>query len=773
MFTETKFTLTEYPDPEACKSIYLHDDIWKHEKEKLFKYCNTIINEGKITIDYKKKGEYGRLYPDTYNCTYMWSMVRSTLFKDKEYDIDIVCCHQNIIKHIMLTHYSSFPTPALDNYIKNRDFIINEIKIKDEAVNRYNTSKGESLSNKDIIKRLFIILLYGGGVNTWADTFDMTTDDYSLPDDVNDFQQELRTISGIIIGNENYSPIWKTYYKECLEEAMDNYYCGMTDKEKKKHPFDKQKFCDGFKTSKKVAIILQEIETRIIVKSMEFVTQQGAKVTSYNYDGFQVLKEGFDGIDKLNEYIAKDYKSIQFAVKEFKTGLELEDIDVGDKIFDRDMFYQIGHYVYKKDYFEKFHFKLLNPPCYIKLCHNKPPQYIKMNDLGKMYSHLVCHDPEDTKNPESETSFVGLWNNDKSMRIYDNADIIPPPLECPKDTFNMWTDFPILDVPLDETADTSRLYKHLDYTSNHDPKMKEYILNWFAQLLQEPGKKSRVALLIKGEEGSGKSIVAEKFLEKIIGLDKMHVTCDIDKILGRFSDSTGKLLTVLNEATGSDTFKLVEKLKDYITAETGMKEKKGIDAITTKLYDRQILTTNNDNSVCLKTGQRRWNVSEVDNSIKNNKDYFDKLYADLENPTIMRKFYQELIKRPLEEWDAVNDRVRTELTEVMESLNTDPMVEFDERIGGILIKNYNSDFKDKKLSISADDLYKIYCKWWMHEGRNIDHRFTRTKFGTLFYKNTKNQVEKKKSGKIYYEFTLPEWEAIDDGEDEEEEEPEC
>ena len=771
MFNEPKLTLTEYPDKHACESIYLHNDIWKNDKQKLFNYCNTIINDGKISIEYKKKGEYGRLYPSQYNTTYMWNKIRSTLFKNTDYDIDIVNCHPNIIKHIMETHYSGFPTPHLDNYINNRDEIIKQIKIKEDVINKYNKLKDEYLSCKDVIKRLFIIILYGGGIETWTNTFNLQSDDYSLCDYVKDFQQELRTISGIIIGNDNYSPIWKAYYKECLDDEMNKYYYGMTAVEKKKNPFDKEKFCDGFKSSRKLAIILQEIETRIILKSIQYVKKQGAIVTAYTYDGFQVLRDGFDGVDKLNDYISQDYKYIKFAVKHFNNGLQLEDIDLGDKIFNANMFYQVENYCYKKHYSEKFHFRILNPPCFIKLCHNKPPQYIKMSDLAKMYSHLLAHDPKD-KNPESETSFVGIWNCDKNMRIYDNADIIPPPNICPKDTFNLWTEFPILDVPLDETADTSRLYTHLDYTANHDPKKKEYILNWFAQLLQEPGKKSRVALLIKGDEGSGKSIVAEKFLEKIIGLDKMNVTCDIDKILGKFSDSTGKLLTVLNEATGSDTFKLLEKLKDYITAETGIKEKKGIDAIGTKLYDRQILTTNNENSVCMKPGQRRWDVSEVDNSIKNNKMYFDKLHADLENPIIMRKFYQELMDRKLENWDAINDRVRTELTEVMESLNTDPMVDFDNDIGDILIKKYNSDFEDNKISVSANDLYKIYFKWWMDEGRNIDHKFTRTKFGTLFYKNTKLKVEKEKRGKIYYIFTLPEWEPLKEVDDDEEE-PEC
>ena len=191
MFNEPKLTLTEYPDKHACESIYLHNDIWKNDKQKIFNYCNTIINDGKISIEYKKKGEYGRLYPSQYNTTYMWNKIRSTLFKNTDYDIDIVNCHPNIIKHIMETHYSGFPTPHLDNYINNRDEIIKQIKIKEDVIDKYNKLKDEYLSCKDVIKRLFIIILYGGGIETWTNTFNLQSDDYSLCDYVKDFQQNL------------------------------------------------------------------------------------------------------------------------------------------------------------------------------------------------------------------------------------------------------------------------------------------------------------------------------------------------------------------------------------------------------------------------------------------------------------------------------------------------------------------------------------------------------------------------------------------------------
>ena len=123
------------------------------------------------------------------------------------------------------------------------------------------------------------------------------------------------------------------------------------------------------------------------------------------------------------------------------------------------------------------------------------------------------------------------------MRTYDNMDVLPPPLSCPKYTFNSWVDFPITEVPLDPTADTSRIYKHLDYTSNHNPLVKEYLLNWFAQMVQFPAYKSRVAILLQGEPGAGKSVVGEKLMDddrkqigpcagQVLGQSRSDIDCD-------------------------------------------------------------------------------------------------------------------------------------------------------------------------------------------------------------------------------------------------------
>ena len=113
--------------------------------------------------------------------------------------------------------------------------------------------------------------------------------------------------------------------------------------------------------------------------------------------------------------------------------------------------------------------------------------------------------------------------------------------------------------------------------ANHNRSMYNWILDWLAHIIQYPAKKTLVCPIFYGEQGTGKSTIAEFALQKILGLDKMLITSEPGKFAGRFTDLHGKLLIVLNEASGESTFAITEILKDRITANTFARERKGVD----------------------------------------------------------------------------------------------------------------------------------------------------------------------------------------------------
>ena len=742
--------LIEYPDLELCKNIYKHIEIWTQDKQKVKAYCDEALQNGSVKVSYETKGVVGRFYPTNIKqrltATVMWRRLRASLFSNTEYDIDIVNCHACLMLGLVEKLYPNFDVSCLKKYTENRENIINNFNLK-KSCPFYSKDKGETITKKDVVKSLFNIMLYGGTIETWAKEFNLLSSDYEISQFVTDFQEEVKTIVTIITRNELMKDNRIKYSKYYTEQKRTKY----GDK------YDEEKIYIA--PRKIIASILQDFERQLITKVMDYtVSELNATVTAYCYDGFQVLKNNFkpEFIDNINEYVSEiddDFKYCKFIVKDFAELLDMSKI-VDNKHFNMtDYKCTENPYETKRQYFENFHFKLYNPPCMVKTSESEPCQYIKMNLFGSMYSNLYYTKRwKDKKTNEEKTQEIKFligakneigWVNDPDMRTYERVDTFPPPLKCASNIYNDWSEFPILKTTLDNTADTSLIYKHFDLVSNNDENVKNYLLNWFAHMVQKPGIKSRVALLIHGEQGSGKSTIGEDLMTAIIGKSKMMVTDKIDLLLGRFADTRGKLLVCLNEAKGKDTFNVDNLLKDYITRATCEVEKKGIDAFTATAFDRLIFTTNNENPVPLEEGDRRWFVVSMDNSMKNNMEYFNALHKAFENPIIMRKFYQELMDRDIDLWDPINDRPKSEMAESMIEMNKDPYTCFV----AFMLENYE-DVVGKQYR--GRDLYQKFNEFWTTTGRG-EFKPNQTKFLEMV-KKRKGVVFKKTSKFNCYEI---------------------
>ena len=166
-------------------------------------------------------------------------------------------------------------------------------------------------------------------------------------------------------------------------------------------------------------------------------------------------------------------------------------------------------------------------------------------------------------------------------------------------------------------------------------------------------------------------------MKNLLGKKYVFDTPDIEKICGRFNGIVqGKLLGVLNEATGKDTFGIIDKIKDSITREDVVMEFKGIDPVVIKDYCNYIYTTNNINPVKIDEDDRRFQIIECSDKHKNDKAYFTKLRKDMNDKKILKTFYKFLKKRPIENFDIVNDRVVTEATLDIHEINKEPIIDF-------------------------------------------------------------------------------------------------
>ena len=746
------FTLTEYPNLELFNFI-THPDIDPKQKERYISYIKLAKEKGHVEVTYTKE-EFGRFFVSNHflTCTNMWNKIRSTLFSKSDIDIDVVNCHSEILLGLLKMTQGQLDYDYLAKYCKNRDEIIDSIWISEKSINKYNKECKDNKTHRDIVKSLFTIILYGGNIQTWTTEYKLKESDYKLTSFVKRFISELHENIHTFVKLPEFKSIYNFSKNKQLVSAKTKYA---------KNFKEEQFVINHFKV---LSLILQEYESKVVISAIEYMQNQGFTVTSYNYDGFQIrVPESAPGasagildtksiLEYLNTFIKEMYPNMNliFINKPFKSGLPLDEfVTLDSERYIRDIMNKTPIYFIQKEYFEKFHFKVMSPFCFI--CEDSTGiTFIKPNSLVLMYKDIKTEPPIISK----IKTFIPYWITDTSMRYYDKINYYPRASECPENEYNLWRPFPILKTT-DVNADTSFIHTFIqNVVSESVPgasAVYNYILNWFAHILQFPHRKTEVCLIFYGDQGCGKSSIAEHLMKLIIGDDKMMITCKVDKAFGRFVNTQGKLLAVLNETSGKDTFNISEILKDAITCQQTEQEKKGIDPISIRDYTNYIFTTNNINSVKIPKDDRRYMPIKLnDTYIKdkvNIKPFFDKLYSYLDNPEVMRTFYSELMQRDLSNFSLSVDRVETELMKDMKMMNADPIDQFIDYWAAHLTTHMQK-------RMQSADLYQKFIHFWeVVEGYKPADRPSHKKFGGRLKQFTE-RVRYIESNFIYYELLI-------------------
>ena len=176
------------------------------------------------------------------------------------------------------------------------------------------------------------------------------------------------------------------------------------------------------------------------------------------------------------------------------------------------------------------------------------------------------------------------------------------------------------------------LLEHVKHViCNDDERKYEYIMNWFANIIQNLSVKNGTLPIIHGAQGSGKSCFAELMCE-LLGNLAIYNNDDLDKVFGKFNSiSDGKVLIVLNETAEADEkFSYSEKLKSRITQIHTIYESKGVDQRTGYNYANYIMTSNNSNPIRAQKGDRRTIYFPTNNDKIGNRDYFKRLHNDFQ-----------------------------------------------------------------------------------------------------------------------------------------------
>ena len=396
-----------------------------------------------------------------------------------------------------------------------------------------------------------------------------------------------------------------------------------------------------------------------------------------------------------------------------------------------------------KSYFELYHIKLVSPFCYIKIIDN--------DDCIMRYNKNSFRDYCDNIEISSGVPFTSKWFKDSNIKTYEFIDFIPTGVNCPKNTLNMFRGLEIEKVRTTKTHSYEYILDLIRLNAGDNNDMYDWFIKYLAHLVQKPGILPGIAVIIIGEQGTGKSTLWEQFGNKVLGQKYALQSSNADDIIGKFNLNKNKLLVVMEETEAKNTFENCSQIKTLITQPTKYYENKGKDKFKVRNCGRYVFISNNQTPVKIEHSDRRFIVSECSSRCIQNKEFFKKVNEEWNDPKAVRGFYDFLMEQDIENFDPARDRVITDVYEDMKSITIPTMARWLEEkcySHNKILSTENPQHASLLRTRKASELFKSYKKWIEKSGFKTEGVNT-TRFGRDIKKYVGIEYKRTKHGVMY------------------------
>ncbi|KAI8995958.1 hypothetical protein BC832DRAFT_595777 [Gaertneriomyces semiglobifer] len=224
---------------------------------------------------------------------------------------------------------------------------------------------------------------------------------------------------------------------------------------------------------------------------------------------------------------------------------------------------------------------------------------------------------------------------------------------------------------------------HIKYVINSDnQEHADYTLSWLAHIVQHPEEKNRTALVLYGNQGTGKNILFEFFGEKIIGRDHYLYLNNLEDLTGQFTSlSAAKIFVLGDEISFAGGYRTNSIIKSKVTQSWQKLEKKGVDPVMIDDFMNLCFLSNHDDCMRIEDTDRRYFVKRTSSKHRNDHEYFNALAARLTHEAA-NHFYTYLMERDLSAFN-VRDIPETEEKQSMKIYAKAPLELFaDDLLNG-------------------------------------------------------------------------------------------
>ena len=426
--------------------------------------------------------------------------------------------------------------------------------------------------------------------------------------------------------------------------------------------------------------------------------------------------------DKVDEWIDKNLENLKNG---YSWNYLIQAIKEDNEDYYKKNFSQTYSNV-KKD-FEKNCFKCMKPLGFIVLNEDindydsEILNVLKKKELldAKENKYYVkCEEDKKGNKKWVRAPFVKDWLKDENIKTYEKLIFTPEHLDevASKKYYNLFNGFKAELLPV--VKNYERIQPVLDHMKivlcNNNKEHYQWLLQYYANMVQNPTNKTDTIIIYKGNQGCGKSIFVDNFANNIIGETYSISTANPERqLLGNFNGLLlNKVFAVCNEV-GNDMRPLIDRLKDLATAPDNIIEKKGKESIRNKNYININMTTNNNNPIDIQNDDRRMVWFNCNPEFVGNTEYFTKLASCLKTDEDISSLYHYLKEEV--QITITNFQITRPITkeyEAIKRLNTPNYTKF---LIDYFSEKENVDFHKYKgvnsQVIKSTDLYREYKRW--------------------------------------------------------------
>ena len=225
---------------------------------------------------------------------------------------------------------------------------------------------------------------------------------------------------------------------------------------------------------------------------------------------------------------------------------------------------------------------------------------------------------------------------DPNTLKYD--EIAFTPATTPNTTLNYWVPPSIKPIPGDWSVIREFL---LLLICNGDRKLYGYLIRFLANMWQKPEEKPGIMIVLLGGQGTGKGTLFY-LLQRIWSKTTLHIS-DVEHVTGGFNGAMERNYIVnMDEALFAGDRRSMDRLKSMITEPSITIEQKYQPRRTIRSIHRFFAASNHDHFGNIELDDRRFVFLRVSDTRQGDHDYFDKLYAAINDPMQLGAFAHTL-----------------------------------------------------------------------------------------------------------------------------------